>query len=82
VSSLSSFLISFTFSFKTCCSCVFAFAFGFLDQLSEMYEFRSTNLQSVKDRLVPFLWQDITGLEAVCYQIVRTTLTGDNKLWG
>jgi hypothetical protein len=53
-----------------------------INQLSEMYEFRSTNLQSVKDRLVPFLWQDITGLEAVCYQIVRTTLTGDNKLWG
>jgi hypothetical protein len=28
-----------------------------------MYEFRSTNLQSVKDRLAPFLWQDISLLD-------------------
>jgi len=52
-----------------------------INQLSEMYEFRSTNLQSVKDRLAPFLWQDITGLEAVCYQIIRTISTEGSKLW-
>ncbi len=52
-----------------------------INQLSELYEFRSTNLQSVKDRLVPSLWQDITGLEAVCYQIMRLSINGDSALW-
>ncbi len=52
-----------------------------INQLSELYEFRSTNLQSVKDRLVPFLWQDITGLEAICYQIMRLNLNEDITLW-
>jgi hypothetical protein len=35
----------------------------------------------VYDRLAPFLWQDITGLEAVCYQIIRTISTEGSKLW-
>jgi hypothetical protein len=52
-----------------------------INQLSGMYEFRSTNLQSVKDRLMPFLWQDITELEAVCYKIVHATIRDATKLW-
>ena len=52
-----------------------------INQLSELYEFRSTNLQSVKDRLSPSLWQDITGLEAACYQIMRLSLNENTRLW-
>jgi hypothetical protein len=52
-----------------------------INQDSELYEFRSPNLQSVKDKLVPHLWQDITELEAVCYQIMRIVITGEDSLW-
>ena len=52
-----------------------------INQLSGLYEFRSTNLQSIKDRLMPFLWQDITELEAVCYKIIRATIRDATKLW-
>ncbi len=52
-----------------------------INQRSELYEFRSPNLQSVKDKLVPHLWQDITELEAVCYQIMRIVRTGEEALW-
>lgn len=52
-----------------------------INQHSELYEFRSPNLQSVKDKLVPHLWQDITELEAVCYQMMRIVRTGEDSLW-
>lgn len=48
-----------------------------INELSDMYEFRSPNLQSVKDGLVPHMWQDITELESICYQIIRTVKTGE-----
>jgi hypothetical protein len=37
--------------------------------------------QPIKDRLMPFLWQDITELEAVCYKIIRATIRDATKLW-
>lgn len=48
-----------------------------INQRSEMYEFRAPNLQSVKDGLVPHMWQDITALESVCYQIMHLVKTGE-----
>ncbi len=54
-----------------------------INKLSDMYEFRSTNLQCVKDMLTPHLWQDMTELEAVCYQIIRVVATSEDvTLWG
>lgn len=54
----------------------------FINEQTGMYEYRSPNLQSVKDRLVPSLWQDVTELEACCYQIMRVVNSDESiKLW-
>jgi hypothetical protein len=57
-----------------------------ISELSGLYEFRSPFLQSAKDKMVAHIWQDITALEAACYQIMRlsTTVQDDftiNTLW-
>ncbi len=49
-----------------------------INTLAELYEYRSPNLQAVKDRLVPHMWQDLTELEAICYQIMRIA---SGELW-
>jgi len=57
-------------------------AFQKINEFSEMYEFRSPNLQSVKNLLTPPIWQEVTELEAICYQIIRIVAnTEEVTLW-
>jgi len=57
-------------------------AFQKINEFSEMYEFRSPNLQSVKNLLTPPIWQEVTELEAICYQIIRIVAnTEEMTLW-
>lgn len=55
-------------------------SFEAINNKSEMYEFRAPNLQSVKDRLPSSIWQDITELESLCYQIMRIVTIEESEM--